>query len=196
MKKIALIGAAAAALIATPTVAQQVRGGFERGQEVSRADVEARVRGLFARVDANRDGFVTRAEAEAFRGATRAQRQERRDDRRQARFAQLDTNQDGSISREEFFAKGDRADRGERRGMRAERRAERLDRRAQRGGFAARLGGRLFERLDTDRDGRVSLAEATSSRLAAFDRADANRDGRVTRDERRALRAERQGRRS
>jgi hypothetical protein len=203
MKKIILMGAAAAALIATPIFAQQARGGFERGQGVTRAQVETRVRDMFARVDADRDGFVTQAEAQALRGATRGNRAERRqarEERKQDRFARLDANRDGSISREEFFARPDRGDRAGRREARAERRAERqalrAERRGNRGGFAARLGGgRLFERLDADRDGRVSLAEATRARLAAFDRADANRDGRVTREERRAIRGDRQGRR-
>lgn len=189
MKKIVLFGAAAAALIATPALAQQGRGGFERGAGVTRAEVETRVRDMFARLDANRDGFVTQAEAQAVRGAARAERQENRGQRREARFARLDANRDGSISRAEFLA---RPERGERR---AERRAARLERRGQRGGLMARLGGKRFERIDADKDGRISLAEVTMQRLQAFDRADANRDGRVTREERQAVRAERQARR-
>ena len=59
----------------------------------------------------------------------------------------------------------------------------------------ARLGGKRFERIDADKDGRISLAEVTTQRLRAFDRADANRDGRLTREERQATRAERQARR-
>ena len=49
-----------------------------------------------------------------------------------------------------------------------------------------RFGGAMFERMDSDRDGRVSLAEASARALEMFDRADANRDGTVTVDERRA----------
>lgn len=202
MKKIVLLGAAAAALAATPTLAQQGQGGAERGAGVTRAQVETRIRDMFARVDTNRDGFVTQAEAQAVRGAARAERRGDRADRRQDRFAHLDANRDGSISRDEFFARaerGDRAERGERRGQRAERRAERredrLERRNQRGGLMARLGGKRFERIDADKDGRISLAEATAQRLRAFDRADANRDGRLTREERQAVRADRQARR-
>jgi hypothetical protein len=192
MKKIVLLGAAVAALIAAPTSAQQPGGGFERGPGVTRAQVETRVRDMFARVDANRDGFITQAEAQAFRSTARAGRQEQRQDRREERFASLDANRDGSISRAEFFAQRERGDRAERRADRAER----VERQGQRGGFAARLGnGRLFQRLDSNRDSRVSLAEATAFRLQAFDRADANRDGRVTREERQAIRAERQSRR-
>jgi Ca2+-binding EF-hand superfamily protein len=49
-----------------------------------------------------------------------------------------------------------------------------------------RFGGAMFERMDSDRDGRVSLAEASSRALEMFDRTDANRDGTVSADERRA----------
>ncbi|HEX8534276.1 MAG TPA: EF-hand domain-containing protein, partial [Allosphingosinicella sp.] len=78
MKKIVLLSAAAAALIATPALAQQPRGGFARGAGVTRAQVQERVRDMFARVDANRDGYVTQAEAQAFRGSVRGARREAR----------------------------------------------------------------------------------------------------------------------
>jgi hypothetical protein len=134
MKKIILFGAAAAALIATPTFAQQNRGGLERGAGLTRADVRARVQQAFARADTNRDGFVTQAEARSVRDAARGQRTANRGERREARFAQLDANRDGEISRAEFFAPRQRADRGERREIRSERRAQRMERRGNRGG--------------------------------------------------------------
>ena len=188
MNKIVLLGAAAAALIATPSLAQQVRGGFQPGAGVTRAEVQTRVRDMFARVDSNRDGYVTQAESQAFRGAVRGNRREARQDRREERFARLDANRDGEISRAEFFASGERAGRGHRRSLRNEQRG-------QRGGLFARLGERRFDRVDANNDGRISLAEATQLRLQAFDRADVNRDGRVTREERRSLRVGRQQRR-
>src|SRR3712207_3508622 len=98
MKKFVLFGAAAAALIATPSFAQQARGGFDRGAGVTRAEVQARVRDQFVRIDANRDGYVTQAEAQAFRGAVRGERREARQDRHEERFARLDANRDGEIS--------------------------------------------------------------------------------------------------
>ena len=206
MKKIVLFGAAAAALIATPTLAQQNRSDFGRGAGVTRAEVESRTRDQFARTDVNRDGYISQSEAQAVRGRAggerradrgqRAERREARSDRREQVFASLDRNRDGSISRSEFFAPRDRADRAERRALRGERRGQFAgrsgERQANRGlGF----GGRSFELMDANRDGRVSLSEATAHRVRAFFRADANRDGRVTREERRALRDARQGQR-
>jgi len=191
MKKIVLFGAAAAALIGGPALAQQDRGGFDRGAGVTRAQVQARVQQAFARVDSNRDGFVTQQEAQSVRGAVRGERRGNRGQAREARFAQLDANRDGQISRVEFFAPRPRAER-------AERRAQRVERRGQRGnggGMFARLGGNRFQRVDSNKDGRISLAEVTALRLRAFDRADANRDGLVTREERRSVREARQTRR-
>ena len=181
MKTFILIGAAAAAFLSAPASAQP-RGG----DGVTRADVETRVRGMFARVDANRDGFVTEAEALAFRGPAHAGRRGQRGGGREAAFARLDANGDGMISRAEFTAPRADGQRDQRRGMRAERR--------QAG--AGAFGPRAFARVDANRDGRISLAEATTARLRAFERTDADRDGRITREERQARRAARQAGRS
>ena len=182
MKKFVLAAAAIAA-VATPLVAQQMARP-QSGAGMTRAQVESRVRERFAQVDANRDGFVTKAEGETMRERIRGERRENRTERRTARFAALDANKDGQLSRAEFDAPrdGDRADRRERR---MERRAFRAHHR----GLARFGGARLFERLDADRDSRVSLAEATGAALRRFDMSDANKDGTVTREERRAVRA-------
>ncbi len=192
MKKLVIIGAAAAALIAVPTIAEIGRSGG-----VTRSEIPSQVRNGFLEVDRDRDGFVTEAEAGSFRTSIRGERRDRRQQQREARFEGLDRNRAGAISREEFFARADRVDRGDRaerrqdrRERRAERRERRMERRADRG---LRFGPRAFERMDSNRDGRVSLAEATEQRLRRFDRIDANRDGRVTREERRSFRAERRG---
>lgn len=179
MNRYAILGTATLMLAATPAFAQP---DAKPAGATTRTAVEAQVRETFSRVDANRDGFVTQPEAEASRAAARAGRQEQRSERRDARFAKLDANKDGAISRAEFDAP-----RGDRAGKRAERREARGERRAHRGGQGfVRFGGKAFERFDGNKDGRVSLQEATEQALTRFDRIDANRDGTISADERRA----------
>jgi len=170
-----LIGAAAAALLAGSASAQPQRPS---GPALDRAQIEARIAERFQRVDANRDGFVTREEAEGARTAIRGER-------RAALFARLDADRNGVISRDEFERPQARAERGERRGQRFAHRRGRMG-----GGF----GGEAFARLDSNGDGRISLAEATGARLQRFDRIDSNHDGRISREEAQAVRGERPAR--
>ena len=51
------------------------------------------------------------------------------------------------------------------------------------------MGGAMLRMADANRDGRVSLAEATTGALQHFDMMDSNRDGRITPEERAAGRA-------
>jgi len=168
---------------------------------------------FFERLDADKDGKVTKAEYDAARGAE---------------FKAADKNGDGFISKEEFAAYGDQrrgefvdrmfarldkngdgkitADelRGERRGDRADRRErgergrginfERAD--AAKKGYltledltklrSARLEAAMkkrFEGLDTNRDGKLTGDELPPERRDAIMRADADKDGAVTLDE-------------
>lgn len=189
MKTILLWSAVAAALVAVPALAQ------DRGRSTTRADVQARTAAAFATVDANRDGFVTRAEADAQRGAMQGNARATHAKKMGEHFAELDRDRNGSISRAEFDAhhamgKGARAERQEARGERREARME------QRGALGLRMNPRAFERADANRDGRLTLAEAQVQPLARFTAADTNRDGMLTRDERRAQRDKRQARRA
>jgi hypothetical protein len=177
MKTLILGGAALAALAAFPASAQPTQ---------TRAALAAQVEARFARADSNRDGFVTQDEVRARTEVRRQQRSERRGQR----FEQLDSNNDGMISRAEFEAP--RAARG------GDRRGERFaDRGGRRGGgmMMARFGARAFAAMDSNRDGRVALAEATRVALQRFDRVDSNRDGTISTDERQAARAARMERR-
>ncbi|MBV9931582.1 MAG: EF-hand domain-containing protein [Alphaproteobacteria bacterium] len=208
MKKIVFLTALAACAAAAPACAQPPapaapRVEFQRGhaaRPVTRADVQARVQRLFARLDVNRDGFVSRDEIEAARtlragregprrfGAERGLRGDPAH-RGERLFARLDGNHDGVITRAEFDAA--MAARGQRlaaRGPMEEGPRARFGR-AGMGGFR----GQAFERMDLNHDGRVSVEEATRFALQAFDRADANHDGVVTPEERRAARAARMG---
>lgn len=214
MKKL-LIGAAVLAIAAIPALAQvpgappapvapqamPVPPAPPMAERIhTRDEAVARVREHFARLDANRDGFLTQEEGKAGRAhmkqrfagtpgesGMRKRRTEHRDPA--AAFDRLDANRDGSISRDEF-AKGHE--------MRMQRRMVMKD--GQPGGhggklhrgmrmhrFGEMMGGHMFVMADANKDGRVSLQEATEATVRHFDTADANRDGRLTPDERRQM---------
>ena len=197
MKKL-LIGGAVLAL-AVPALAQVAQAPapqMQHGMKVqTRAEVQAKVAEHFARVDTNRDGFVTKAEADAAMQAFRGKRGEKRAEWRGQAFERLDTNRDGSITRAEWdAAQAQRQQRVAARDQNGDGRpdAKGFGHRGMMGGF----GGHMFEMADTNRDGRVSLQEAQAAALQHFDTVDSNRDGRITPEERmqmhQKMRAERQ----
>lgn len=188
MKSFLFAGAAAALLIAVPTLAQApARHG---AQPVTLAAMQARAQARFAQTDSNRDGFLTQAEIRA-KAATRPTPEQRRA-RRAERLAHFDTDRDGTISPAERQAAvaarggGDKAKRMERRGHRQ----------AMRGARGLRINEQRFARLDADRDNRLSFAEVTARLAQRFQRLDSNRDGAVSVEERRSARAARRARRN
>ena len=188
MKKLLLGGAAAAAgLLVIPAFAQSpapVAPRAHSGHAQNRAEVASQVQAMFARLDTDRNGWLTKAEADAGRAVIREKRIERRAERRADHtFEQLDTNRDNSISRAEFDAA--HAKHGDRRAERRERKAEHM---AKGMGGGHQFGGRMFDMSDSNKDGRVSLQEATNAALQHFDTADANRDGQISREERKLVR--------
>ncbi|MGE3143255.1 MAG: hypothetical protein AB7L65_08020 [Hyphomonadaceae bacterium] len=119
MKRISMLAAACGlALLAAPALAHEGHGGGEGGHrgahgrgpmieadangdgQITRAEADAARAAMFTRMDANGDGALTQAD----RDQRRAERQERRQERRGARVAQQDSNNDGRSSREEFLA--------------------------------------------------------------------------------------------
>jgi hypothetical protein len=175
----------------------------------TRAEVQAHVAAMFAQRDANRDGFLTTEELQ-MRGGMRGQRgnvmmrRMGRDGAPRAMgdanvaFDRLDSNRDGKITRDEFgkarqiriekrvMVDGQRGPEGAMGmpGVPGQRREVRIVRHG--GGM---MGAAMLQRADANRDGRVSLAEATGLALQHFDMMDANRDGRITPEERAAGRA-------
>lgn len=169
------------------------------------------VKQMFARLDTNHDGFITKDEVAAFDQKmmhsmhmharanerfeqSRFERREgtaRKQDR-SALFDKLDTNHDGVISRQEFMAERPVH---ERRVMvmretephsgqamgEGDMHEMHMRQMGMHGGFAVHL----FAMADTNHDGRVSLEEAEAAALAHFDRMDLNHDGKITPDERR-----------
>jgi len=155
----------------------------------TREDVVKHVREIFGRLDSNRDGFITRDEADIVKmamGHDPGRHFEERLDGprpdRGAAFDRLDANKDGMVSRDEFMSAKPRIE---------ERRMIVLREGGEAGGPAKmrmhRMGmglhGRLFDKADANHDGRVSLQEATDAALRHFDMADANHDGKITPDE-------------
>ena len=192
---LAVVGGAAVAIVppAPPPMAHgQTMHGTIGAAMHTRAGVTDRVRQHFVRLDSNRDGYLTKVEAEAGRAAMTGKRGKHvageqhpmRDPA--AMFDRLDSSRDGMISREEF-TRGHQMHQA----MRADRDGDgrpepRMQgKRGHGGGMGGmRLAGRMFDMADANRDARVSLAEATGAALRHFDMADANRDGTLTREER------------
>jgi Ca2+-binding EF-hand superfamily protein len=140
--------------------------------QLTRAEVEAGSQRLFERLDANKDGDVTREEAETGAVAIRTEE-------RTARFKQLDSNGDGRLTQEEsklparFFAKldsnGDHA-------LSLEEFSAMPD-------FGARHREFEFDHADKNHDGKVTRAEAADAAKERFDKVDANHDGAITKEE-------------
>ena len=160
----------------------------------TREDVVKHVREMFGRLDTNRDGFISREEADIVKLAMGDDHRERFADRlaerdgprpdRGAAFDRLDTNKDGMVSRDEFMSAKPRIEErrmivmregpGGEAGGPAKMRMHRM---------GMGLHGRLFDMADANHDGKVSLQEATDAALRHFDMADANHDGKITPDE-------------
>lgn len=119
-----------------------------------KSDAAAKGGDRHAKIDANGDGFIDKAEAAKF-------------PRLAEKFDTLDKNKDGKLSKDELpFGKG----------RDGRREAHRSGPRGDGGGFG---------KLDADKDGRISKAEAANSPLAErFDTMDANKDGYVDKTDR------------
>lgn len=121
----------------------------------------AQAAGGYAAMDANKDGFVGRDEVLA--AGDRA-------------FDRLDADHDGYVTKEELLA-------GRKRHPAAATPAAAGGDEAAREERAATRGLRWLERLDTDRDGRVSREEYRTWRASLFDRLDKDKDGKLSPDE-------------
>lgn len=175
-----------AALLAVPVLAAP--GGAGRGDAdgngvVTRAEAQASAAQMFAKMDANKDGKLDAADRAAQRAAMQAKR-----------FTDLDADGNGSISRAEWDKHG--ADRAAKRAERGEARdnageAGEGRRHGMRGGHHGKRGGHhgmMMGKADANGDKAISHAEFQTAALARFDAADANKDGQVTPEERQAQR--------
>lgn len=145
-----------------------VRADTNRDGVITRAEAQATADARFARFDTNRDGSVTPEERREFREAARqrpitaAEFQQRA----AARFARLDVNRDGVLSGDE---------RGDRRGRRGPRHH------GPRGHDGPPPPGPDGAAPPPPPPPGMALtaAQFRTRALARFDRMDANRDGRI-----------------
>lgn len=198
--QIAMISVAAG--VTLPAAAQMAEG------LATRAQVEASVRDRLDKLDANKDGIVTREEMTTFAKV-------RMDARADDQFAAMDTDKNGSISRSEFDAW--RARRGDRHIVRVERLGgpdgmmppppppapSAPDGVASPPPPAPAIDGKPMLREHTrmmfmgghngmimaEGDGKgIVINDAVKKALERFDAADTNKDGKLTPEERKAKR--------
>jgi hypothetical protein len=151
---------AATSLAALPAVAQDAAKG-------PRPDRETQRRAAFDRVDSNKDGFIDRDESRAARLAL---------------FERLDANKDGRLTPDELSAGRQGRGQGPKRqsgDVNAQTEATPPAPPSTAGGPRQARGGRMFERLDSDKDGAISRAEWLAADEARFARCDANKDGKL-----------------
>lgn len=213
MRKILLVAVGAAALAASACGFAQAQNGsgdnarhgiFQSDANsdgvLTRAEFDAGRAATFARLDADRNGQLTREEMRAERGERRG-----RGGWRGHRggpggpgggLAGADANNDGNITREEFLARPtemfNRLDANHDGVISTAERPQRPERQAGADGQRRERPDR--PNPDTNGDGSFSQAEFTAMGAGMFERLDANNDGRVTQEEAQAARGHRRGR--
>lgn len=185
MKKKISLFALAAAILTVPVLAAPSgdKMGDANGDGVlTRAEAQAAATQMFTKMDVNKDGKIDAAD-----------RAERKAERQEKRFAAMDADGNGAISRAEWNAHS--ADRDAKRGEWRGKRGDAAGKDGKRSGHAMRghSGKRghhgmmgMMQKADTNGDKAISLAEFQTAALTRFDAADANKDGQVTAAERKA----------
>ena len=169
--RVGFVGFLAAAMAAGPLMAQEAAkpAAAEEAKPVSRTELSDQLNADYADLDADKDGKVTGDEIKA-----RLLRKAEADiavlkKARDEAFAKLDTNADGTISRAEFDARAQLPTIKDPTEM-ANSNLSRFD--ADKDGSITQDEFRAptlnnFDKLDKDKDGRLSLAEQKGSAPAA-----------------------------
>ena len=133
-------------LAAAPAVASA-----QGNSDVPRATYITVQDGEFRKMDADKDGHVTRLESEAFQRADAVARSAQR---ARGVFNQLDSDRNGQLSFSEFAK--------------------------TQSGTPPVNGHPFIAQLDLNKDGRVSVVEHRAGKLRFFDNIDTDKDGTVT----------------
>jgi Ca2+-binding EF-hand superfamily protein len=126
----------------------------------TRADIKTSLENRFKAIDADGDGAVDKAEIAAANSRLAEQTSVSLDKRMEAEFAKVDSNNDQMISIAEFKATA------------PDPKPTPVD--------------TTLERMDANKDGKISFDEFGGNMLTAFDRLDADKDGRLSQAEQRA----------
>ena len=146
---------ALAALIASATIAPataQNAPAANTPQPIPRTAFMQRIDSVFVVADANKDGFADRAELEAVQVKDFNAQKALVLRQREALYKRLDKDGNGSLTLAEFNA-------------------------PVAGAPVKTDTASVLARFDTNKDGKVSLAENRAPAMSQFDRADTNKDG-------------------
>lgn len=141
----AALGAAAGAPAQPKAQVPEASPPLSRAQFIVQMDAE------FRKMDADKNGQLTRAEIEQYQKQQAAAQAQARN---RAVFTQLDTNKNGQLSKSEF---------------------EKMEAPA-----TSTSAQPVLNRMDSNRDSLISIVEHRTATLANFDRLDVDRDGKVT----------------
>lgn len=157
--RIAILAMMASATIAPVTA--QTAPAASAPPPIPRTGFMQRIDSVFVAADANKDGFADRAELESAQVKELNARKATLLRRNEAIFKNMDKDNNGTLTVQEFNAQLVAAP------IKTETAA-------------------VLARFDTNKDGKVSLAENRAPALAQFDRADTNKDGSLSVAEQRA----------
>lgn len=154
-------GFSAIAQASLPVAAQKSSAAApsSKAAPLTRSALWSKLEGQFRSLDTNKDGFVSQAEIAADLVVQQKKIAANIRQRREAAFTAMDKNKDGQLSRDEFLAAGPQVN------------------------GPAPDGSKVMGRMDTDKDGKLTLTEFSSAPLSNFDRLDTNRDGTISPDE-------------
>jgi len=134
------------------------RSGYGNGDDSGNKaqKQQARIEKMMGRFDLNKDGQITPEEVKS---------------QREAQFGQMDADGNGLVSKAEFkqFAKQKRVNNSNGQSKPKHRQCKRMK--------------SHFKRVDSNKDGQISVEELTSASAKLFDKFDANEDNVITKEE-------------